>query len=654
MSQPLPEPPDLRQLRRQAKELCDSARAGGTGALGRIASSVAPRDPAAVTLAIAQLTIAREHGFPSWPKLKAAVDARAGGRSPHVSALLTACVTGRTREAARLLAGDPQIGHASVFAAAVLGEAGLVGEFIATDLTLAVGLDDDRGWPPLLYTCYSHWHRIDSGRAAGLTTVASLLLDAGASPATTNGRRAGHGRRSALAGSVAVNNPAITRLLLDRGAPADDGDALYQAATYPDCACLELLLSHGAAVASNWAVDAAAGARNTSGLRLLLDAAARAEPGEVAALATRALSPAADNGPAEAVEALLGAGADPDVPDPDDGLTPLQRAIRGGHQAAAAALASHGARDEVTDADRLLGACMRADRTDVERLVAAHPGLAERLTAEEPGVLTGAAGRAPADAVRLLVGLGFPPDARNHWGETALHTAAYAGRADTVQYLLSLGAELDARDERFDGTPLAYATVGSGESTDRQRDWPATVRVLLDAGASHEEVWLAGKPPSGEVAEVLRQYGVQPDSEPGPGEGGQRPQPDSGPDSGPAGPPAPDLMREIAEQLTEAYHSLDMELLASLLDPAVQWGSSGPDGCHTREQVLAWYAAAAHGTRASVTSAEVTGDTIVLTVALTSPADDTRPLPPQHVRQAFKVSGGAITQITGLPVSSPD
>ena len=280
MSQPLPDPPDLRQLRRQAKELRDSARAGGAAALGRIASSVAPRDPAAVTLAIAQLTIAREHGFPSWPKLKAAVDARTGERSPHVSAFLTASVAGRTREAARLLAGDPQIGHASVFAAAALGEAGLVGEFIATDLTVAVGLDDDRGWPPLLYACSSHWHRIDPARAAGLTAVASLLLDAGASPATTNGRRAGHGRRSALDGSVAVNNPAITRLLLDRGAPADDGDALYQAATYPDCACLELLLSHGAAVASNWAVDAAAGARNTSGLRLLLDAVARDEPGE--------------------------------------------------------------------------------------------------------------------------------------------------------------------------------------------------------------------------------------------------------------------------------------------------------------------------------------------------------------------------------------
>jgi hypothetical protein len=159
MSQPMPERPDLRQLRRQAKELRDSARAGGTAALRRIARSVAPRDPAAVTLAIAQLAIAREHGFPSWPKLKAAVDARAGRRSPQVPAFLTASVTGRTREAARLLAGDSQIGYASVFAAAALAEAGLVGDFIATDPTLAVGLDDGRGWPALLYACYSRWHR---------------------------------------------------------------------------------------------------------------------------------------------------------------------------------------------------------------------------------------------------------------------------------------------------------------------------------------------------------------------------------------------------------------------------------------------------------------------------------------------------------------
>jgi ankyrin repeat protein len=158
---------------------------------------------------------------------------------------------------------------------------------------------------------------------------------------------------------------------------------------------------------------------------------------------------------------------------------------------------------------------VRGDQAEMEQLVAGHPGLAERLAAEEPGVLAEVAGRAPASAVRLLVTLGFPPDARNasRWGETALHAAAEAGQADTVRYLLSLGADVNARDERFSATPLAFATVGSGELAGQDGDWPATVRLLLDAGASPEGAWLAGKPPSDEVAEVLRARGVSPESD---------------------------------------------------------------------------------------------------------------------------------------------
>lgn len=513
MSQSLPEHPDLGQLRRQAKELRDSARAGDAAALDRIARSVAPHDAAAVRLATAQLTIAREHGFPSWPGLKAAVEAQAGGASPHLAALLTASVTGWTPQAERLLADDPGIGRASVFGAAALGEARLVSEFIAADPAAAVVPDHDRGWPPLLYACYSHWHRIDPARVSGLVTVVGLLLDAGASPDTSNGRPAHQGRRSALHGAVIANNPDVTRLLLDSGARPGEFDCLYQAATHPDNACLELLLRHGAPVARTWAMESAVRGRNTAGLRLLLAAAARSEPGQAGAMATDALTPAAESGQKEAVEALLAAGADPNAPAPDDGLPPLRRAVRGGHRAAAAALASYGARDTITDPDRLIGACVRADQAEVAQLVAGHPGLGERLADEEPGALADVAGRAPASAVRLLVGLGFPPDARNRsrWGETALHTAAGAGRAETVWYLLGLGADVDARDERFSATPLAYATVGSGEGAGQDGDWPATVRLLLDAGASREGAWIAAKPPSSEVAEVLREYGVQPE-----------------------------------------------------------------------------------------------------------------------------------------------
>jgi hypothetical protein len=75
MSSSLPDRPDLDQLRRQAKELRDAARSGEPAALERFARShpSAPHGP--LTLAAAQLVVARELGFPSWPKLKAAADA---------------------------------------------------------------------------------------------------------------------------------------------------------------------------------------------------------------------------------------------------------------------------------------------------------------------------------------------------------------------------------------------------------------------------------------------------------------------------------------------------------------------------------------------------------------------------------------------------
>ncbi len=70
--------PSLRQLRNQAKELCQAHRDGGPNAIRRIGqshprfygSSQAEITAAGIVLADAQLVIARELGFDSWPKLK--------------------------------------------------------------------------------------------------------------------------------------------------------------------------------------------------------------------------------------------------------------------------------------------------------------------------------------------------------------------------------------------------------------------------------------------------------------------------------------------------------------------------------------------------------------------------------------------------------
>jgi len=61
----LPDRPDLAQLRRQARELHRAAAGGDAAAQWRV-RQVSEK----TTLSTAQLAIAREYGFPSWPKLK--------------------------------------------------------------------------------------------------------------------------------------------------------------------------------------------------------------------------------------------------------------------------------------------------------------------------------------------------------------------------------------------------------------------------------------------------------------------------------------------------------------------------------------------------------------------------------------------------------
>src|SRR5690349_19429680 len=74
----LPERPSLEQLRKQAKDLLRAARNGDTAALARLAASGRRASDARITLSDAQLAIAREYGFPSWPKLAHHVGAISG------------------------------------------------------------------------------------------------------------------------------------------------------------------------------------------------------------------------------------------------------------------------------------------------------------------------------------------------------------------------------------------------------------------------------------------------------------------------------------------------------------------------------------------------------------------------------------------------
>lgn len=82
-ARPLPPRPSVQHLKYQALDLLKACKAGDAEALARVAEQLR-RAADAVSLADAQLVIAREHGFPSWPKLKRHVESLAPAAEPPV------------------------------------------------------------------------------------------------------------------------------------------------------------------------------------------------------------------------------------------------------------------------------------------------------------------------------------------------------------------------------------------------------------------------------------------------------------------------------------------------------------------------------------------------------------------------------------------
>jgi hypothetical protein len=325
-------------------------------------------------------------------------------------------------------------------------------------------------------------------------------------------------------------NPAITRLLLERGARPDDDHMVYLAAFGDDHECLQLLLPYSSSAAATAALAAPISTNDAGVVRILLAGGARSDqplPGALFGGSHEDKPPvpplyyAVQAGcDARLVEMLLACGADPDAAG-WDGRTPYQLAVRGARDDMAGLLARYGARDETASTDRFMGACLRGDGAAARRLLDADPGLLARLGDDDHQALIQAAELGRTGAVRLMLDLGFPAGARAADGDgaTALHAAAGSGSTAAVELLLRRGADIEARDTTWSSTPLEWAIVGSGVRLggNPDPDWAGTVRALIDAGASTAGIVLSpddDKPPSPEVAALLSDYGI-PGQDPG-------------------------------------------------------------------------------------------------------------------------------------------
>jgi ketosteroid isomerase-like protein len=126
-----------------------------------------------------------------------------------------------------------------------------------------------------------------------------------------------------------------------------------------------------------------------------------------------------------------------------------------GHLEIISELVGAGAEWEHDDVDELLAAATAADRAEVQRVLAAHPGVRERAIARCPDQMVRAAEQSGYDAVAVLIELGFDVNAM---GRTApLHEAAMRGDLAVIRLLLDHGADPTLRDTGYHATPAGWA-----------------------------------------------------------------------------------------------------------------------------------------------------------------------------------------------------
>lgn len=451
MTDSLPAAPSLEQLRKQAKELVRAHRAGQTEALARVGAHH-PEAPAVLKLAGAQLVLAREHGFASWPRLRAYVE-RLQAHGPALEHAyhedleyyedraqgLLASATDGTPEA---LAAFTALGAPLTSGGARLVVARRHGLRSWPALTRHVaGLPEDG--EPFLRAYRALERRDPAGLGAELDRFPWLVHARG-----TNGN-------DLLGMAGASGDARLTELLLERGADvraanAHGWTALHQAAyaNRPDLA--RRLLAAGASASTS--------ARGDGGTPLVV-ALFWGHQEVAAVLAAVSLEPgnlrvAAGLGRAELIERLVAR---------DGRLAPAA----GAHRAFYRPHGGFPAWAPSEEPAEILGEAMawaaRSDRTQaLDMLVERGAPLQADVYRGTPLVWAAACGR--LRAVQKLLELGADPNRQATFGGpghgqavTALHLAASDGNLEVIEALLAAGADPAVRDGLFDSPPASWA-----------------------------------------------------------------------------------------------------------------------------------------------------------------------------------------------------
>lgn len=302
----LPPRPDLDQLRRIAKDRLKAARAGDDQALDWINTA-----HAGVTLSAAQLQLARDHGFSSWPAMHLEIARRVvlDIRDPEVLAAF--------------VADHPELATAD----------------------LQNWCDHPLGASPIGYLAMARYDTATGTwrNVTGTGAAASVLIAAGAPVDGEPGDR-----ETPLITAASYGDAEIAAVLIAAGADLDavasddaggvpGGSALLHAAVFAMTEVLDLLVSAGARIRS-FEEAAAAGDIDTWALHGI-DQQTR----------IRGLIMAVDHQRLDVIHHLAAAGAPIDQADEAFGRHPLRLAAANGRPASVRALLALGADPHLRD-----------------------------------------------------------------------------------------------------------------------------------------------------------------------------------------------------------------------------------------------------------------------------------------------------------------
>ena len=493
---------NLEQQRKLAKDLIRAARDGDPAALTRLHSvrSDAGARPRSFKLADAQLAVAREAGFESWPKLVAALQDRdvEAFRSAVQGSDLSRTQQLVTLTHVRKRINDSMFAFGQRAAHIAAKNEAMLATLIGAGADVNLMSDWENGPYTVLDNANESTARFLLSRGATLTANVAArlgwfdelqtLVNADAARVHARG---GDGQQPLHEAKTV----AIADFLLDRGAGID-------------VRCID----HKSTPAQYALVD------RPDVCRRLLERGATPDIFMAARLGDRELAARLLDTDPSCVGARVNEPGYPPVPPLHIycwtlgfGVSPHDVASQFGHRDVRDLL------DGRSPARiRFINALLAGDEHAAGVLLGEDPSLVASLTRYDHSRLAHAIFYERFDAADLMLRLGFDPAAPGPDGGTALHTACWVGNATLVERILARGAvPLETRDPTHHGTPLGWAAFGSVHRRARGGDYIAVVDRLVAAGADVSAVNVEGKTAvemaTGNAAmqEALRRHGAK-------------------------------------------------------------------------------------------------------------------------------------------------